>query len=41
MFGWFIFVVNNTQPTKHHNTENKKGEQYSTNQKSQHRKLKR
>jgi hypothetical protein len=33
--------VSNTQPTKHHNTENKKGEQHSTNQTSQHRKLKR
>jgi nitrate reductase NapE component len=29
--------VSNTQPTKNHNTENKKGEQYLTNQKSQHR----
>jgi hypothetical protein len=33
--------VSNTQPTKNHNTENKKGEQYLTNQKSQHRKPKR
>ena len=33
--------VNNTQPTKHHSTENYKGEQPSTNQTLQHRKLKR
>jgi hypothetical protein len=33
--------VNNTQPIKHYNTENEKGEQHSTIQKSQHRKLKR
>jgi hypothetical protein len=33
--------VNNTQPTKHYNTENWKGEQHSTNQTLQHRKLKR
>jgi hypothetical protein len=26
--------VSNTQPTKNHNTENKKGEQHSTNQTS-------
>ena len=32
--------VNNTQPTKNHNTENEKCEQHSTNQKLQHRKLK-
>jgi hypothetical protein len=30
----------NTQPTKHYNKENKKGEQYSTNQTLQHKKLK-
>ena len=33
--------MGNTQPTKHYNTENQKGEQHSTNQKSQNRKLKR
>jgi hypothetical protein len=33
--------VSNTQPTKNHNTEKQKGEQHSTNQKSQHRKQKR
>jgi hypothetical protein len=51
IFGWlnvahiFSFLccdlVSNTQPTKNHNTENIKGEQHPTNQKSQHRKLKR
>jgi hypothetical protein len=34
------YNISNTQPMKNHNTENKKGEQHSTNQKSQHRKLK-
>jgi hypothetical protein len=33
MFGWL--------PTKHYNKENKKGEQHSTNQTLQQRKLKR
>jgi hypothetical protein len=32
--------VSNTQPTKHYNKENKKGEQHSANQTLQHRKLK-
>jgi cytoskeletal protein RodZ len=33
-------MMSNTQPTKHYNKENKKGEQHSTNQTLQQRKLK-
>jgi hypothetical protein len=41
MFGKKTKMGSNTQPTKHYNKENKKGEQHSTNQTLQHRKLKR